>query len=403
MTDSVPSPSNKSFARFWVEHKALTPITLLLGVYCFVTALTGFKEAWKLAFSAESSGSVVQSILDASLATPLTGLMSGIIITSLIQSSSATIALIVATVAAGVISIEDSVYILMGANIGTTITNSIVGLARAHKREEFERLVPSIIVDDVFKVLNVALFFTIEVFTGLLHNLSLNLVDYLAQLKALDAVLVSFPDFIDVITEPATAAWIDLLRSQFSEIGALSFATGLSFFLLLIFALSIMGEALQLYLHDQSRAMINKIFGGKWISFGIGFGVCWLLQSSSVAVSLILPLVGHAALSLQMVYHYSIGAALATTCDAGQLLSYLKFGPVGLTAGMVHILLNVFGSILFIFVPGINRVPIFCTEKLTQFITRYKHAPTLLVLLRFASYFFALPLALIMLVNMAAA
>ncbi len=390
--------SSKSFARFWVEHKALTPLTLLVGLYGFVTALTGFKEAWKLAFSAEGSGSVVQAFIDTSLATPVTGLMSGIIITSLIQSSSATIAIIVATVAAGVISIEESVFILMGANIGTTITNSIVGLARVHKREEFDRLVPSIIVDDLFKVLNVLLFFTIEVFTGLLHTLSMNFVDYLAQLKTFDALLIGFPDLIDLAKEPATAmimAWIIPLSDT---VGIQALMAGLIFFMLLIGSLSIMGEALQLYLHDRSRKLISKVFSGRSMPLIIGFGVCWLLQSSSVAVSLILPLVGHAALTLPMVYHYSIGAALATTCDPGQLLSYLKFGPVGLAAGMVHILLNVFGALLFVFVPGLNRLPIYLSERLAAMMCRQRHAPALLtgyVLI----IFFGIPFGLITLVD----
>ena len=104
---------------------------LFLGLYGFILALTGFKEAWSLAFSAQGSSEFVQGILDASLATPLTGLLSGIVVTSLIQSSSATIALVVAMVAAGAISLEASVFVLMGANIGTTITNTIVGLAHA--------------------------------------------------------------------------------------------------------------------------------------------------------------------------------------------------------------------------------------------------------------------------------
>ena len=119
------------------RHRYGTLCLLGIGLYGFVLSLTGCKEAWALAFSVESSGSFVQSILDASLATPFTSLLSGIIITSLIQSSSATIALVVATVAAGAISVGESVFVLMGANIGTTITNTIVALAHGHKRAEY--------------------------------------------------------------------------------------------------------------------------------------------------------------------------------------------------------------------------------------------------------------------------
>ena len=177
-----------------------------------------------------------------------------------------------------------------------------------------------------------------------------------------------------------------------------AFACGALFFVMLMVALSLMGEALQIFLHDRSRAMVSRVFGGPWKALSIGFVLCWLLQSSSVTVSLILPLVSHAALTLPTVYYYSIGAALATTCDAGQLLGYLKFGQVGLTAGLVHILLNVFGAVLFVFVPGVNRIPLVATEALAGLMCRYRHAPAVLAIY-VGAVFFGVPLAVIWLVE----
>ena len=173
-----------------------------LGLYGFIVALSGFKDAWSLAFSNDSSGSFVQIVLDASLATPYTSLLSGIIITSLVQSSSATIALVVATVASGVIGLEQSVFILMGANIGTTITNTIVALAHSHRKDDFQRVLPSVLVDDIFKVLNVAIFFVIEISTGLLHYLSTTFVFFLESSTPMGGFLNLFPDLIDVVTRP---------------------------------------------------------------------------------------------------------------------------------------------------------------------------------------------------------
>jgi len=372
----------------------LLPCLLLVGLYGFVLSLTGFKDAWALAFSVESSGNIVQSILDASLSSPYTALLSGIVITSLIQSSSATIAIVVATVGSGVITIEESVFIMMGANIGTTITNTIVGLAHSHQPEEFRRMTPSILVDDIYKILNVSLFFVIEVATGLLHTLSVTLVDFLEASTPVGAVLDSFPDLIDLIAQPVVVSTISVVTSLTAAVGMQALITGALFFLLLILSLALMGEALEHYLHDRSRELLNKIFGGKFMSFGIGFVICWLLQSSSVAVSLILPLVGQSAVTLPTVYCYSIGAALATTCDAGQIISYLKFGPIGLTAGMVHILLNVFGALLFLTVPGLKQLPILIAEHIGELMGRSKHAPLILVGY-VATVFFALPLLVI--------
>lgn len=376
------------------SREFVLPCLLLAGLYGFVLALTGFKDAWALAFSVESSSSVVQSILDASLSSPYTALLSGIVITSLIQSSSATIAIVVATVGSGVITIEDSVFIMMGANIGTTITNTIVGLAHSHQPEEFRRMTPSILVDDIYKVLNVSLFFVVEITTGLLHTLSVALVGFLETSTPLGAVLDSFPDLIDLITEPVVMASIGIVTGLTSAVGLQALLTGALFFLLLILSLGLMGEALEHYLHDRSRELLDRIFGGKYLSFGIGFIVCWLLQSSSVTVSLILPLVAQSAVTLPTVYYYSIGAALATTCDAGQIISYLKFGPIGLTAGMVHILLNIFGALLFLTVPGLRQLPILIAEHIGTLMGKSKHAP--LILIGYvAALFFGLPLLVI--------
>jgi len=374
-------------------------IFLALGLFGLVLSLTGFKEAWVLAFSSDTSGQTVQSILDVSLASPLTGLLSGIIITSLIQSSSATIAIVVATVGAGVISIGDSVYILMGANIGTTITNTIVGLAHSHKQDEFARVTPAIIIDDIYKILNVSLFFIIEVFTGLLHKLSVSLVAFFERTALLGGFLDAFPDLIDMVTEPITVNMINLITWLPLPIGPQAMLTGLLFFLLLMLSLAMMGEALQVYLHDRSRALIGSVFEGKYAAFGIGFLLCWLLQSSSVTVSLIIPLVSQSAVTLQMVYYYSIGAAVATTCDASQILSYLKFGPIGLTAGMVHILMNVFGAILFLMVPGLNQLPVKIAGHLSAQMCRYRHAPLILVAY-VLTFFFGLPFLVISLARL---
>ena len=266
------------------------PFLLIAGLYGFIVALTGFKEACELAFSVDASSDLVQSLLDASLSTPYSALLSGIVITSLIQSSSATIAIVIATVASGAISTEDSVFIIMGANIGTTITNTLVGLAQGHQPEQFKRMAPAILVDDVYKILVVALFFLIENLTGLLHWLSVTLVGVIERNAFAGGFLNGFPDVIDIVTAPVTARLIQLVGLLPISNGYHALVSGLGFFALL----------------------------GKPVAFGLGFALCWMLQSSSVTISLILPLVAQSAIALPTVYYYSIGAALATTCDAGQ-------------------------------------------------------------------------------------
>ncbi len=370
------------------------PFLLLAGLYGFIVALTGFKEAWELAFSVDASSDLVQSLLDASLSTPYSALLSGIVITSLIQSSSATIAIVIATVASGAISTEDSVFIIMGANIGTTITNTLVGLAQGHQPEQFKRMAPAILVDDVYKILVVALFFLIENLTGLLHWLSVTLVGVIERNAFAGGFLNGFPDVIDIVTAPVTARLIQLVGLLPISNGYHALVSGLGFFALLVVALNAMGFALKDYLEERSRAIIRTALLGKPVAFGLGFALCWMLQSSSVTISLILPLVAQSAIALPTVYYYSIGAALATTCDAGQSISYLKFGALGLSAGLVHILLNVFGALLFLFVPGLKTLPLLIAEGLAEQMCRFRYPP-LLLLGYVALLFFLFPMLVI--------
>jgi sodium-dependent phosphate cotransporter len=169
---------------------------------------------------------------------------------------------------------------------------------------------------------------------------------------------------------------------------------GAAFFVLLLLSLRLMGVALEHYLRETGRRLILRIFSGRTMAFAIGFSLCWLLQSSSVTVSLILPLVAHSALTLPMVYHYSIGAAVATTCDAGQMVCYLIFGPIGLASGLVHIYMNLFGAVIFLLVPGVRQLPLLITQDLAGLIANRRHGPVLLVVYA-GSVFFGIPIAVI--------
>ena len=81
---------------------------------------------------------VVETIIMAT-SNPFTGLFIGLLVTAMIQSSSATTSIVVALVASGSITLESAVPIIMGANVGTTITSTIVSLGFINKKKEFRR------------------------------------------------------------------------------------------------------------------------------------------------------------------------------------------------------------------------------------------------------------------------
>lgn len=74
------------------------------------------------------AGNKLKIIIEKSTNSPLKGILVGIVITVLIQSSSGTTALVVGLVSAGLMTLPQSIGVIMGANIGTTITSVLIGL-----------------------------------------------------------------------------------------------------------------------------------------------------------------------------------------------------------------------------------------------------------------------------------
>ena len=76
-----------------------------------------------------SSGAALKRVLEKLTGNVITGVLTGTLVTAVIQSSTATIVLAVALIGAGVLSLKQAVSIVLGANIGTTITAWITTLA----------------------------------------------------------------------------------------------------------------------------------------------------------------------------------------------------------------------------------------------------------------------------------
>ncbi|MEJ2004323.1 MAG: Na/Pi symporter, partial [Cyclobacteriaceae bacterium] len=104
---------------------------------------------------------VAESIITAT-SNPFIGLFIGLLVTALIQSSSTTTSMIVALVASGSITLANAVPMIMGANIGTTLTSTIVSLGYIAKREEFKRAIAAGTVHDFFNILTVLILFPLE-------------------------------------------------------------------------------------------------------------------------------------------------------------------------------------------------------------------------------------------------
>lgn len=93
---------------------------------------------------------------------PLAGLCVGLLCTVLVQSSSTTTSIVVTMVGAGALTVEQGIYFIFGANIGTSVTNSIVCFSFINNPLNYSRGFAAATVHDMFNLMNVALWFPIE-------------------------------------------------------------------------------------------------------------------------------------------------------------------------------------------------------------------------------------------------
>ncbi|MDW2372558.1 Na/Pi symporter, partial [Vibrio sp. 1078-1] len=102
---------------------------------------------------------------------PIAGLMIGLVATALIQSSSTVTSIIVGLVAVG-LPVETAIPLVMGANIGTTVPNTLVSLGHVRCKEEFKRAFASATIHDFFNLLAVLIFLPLEMMFGILEKIS---------------------------------------------------------------------------------------------------------------------------------------------------------------------------------------------------------------------------------------
>lgn len=165
------TPSSPQVSKHLQEDKALSwPMTIglifgaLVALYVFLVGLIVMGSAFKV-LGGKDAGRLFD-IAD----NPVAGLMTGILATVLVQSPSTSTSVVVAMVGADQLSVSNGIPIIMGANIGTSVTNTIVSLAHLKDPIEFQRAFAGATVHDMFNMLTVCLFMPIEVIFGAIQG-----------------------------------------------------------------------------------------------------------------------------------------------------------------------------------------------------------------------------------------
>ncbi|MCO4835727.1 MAG: Na/Pi symporter, partial [Acidimicrobiaceae bacterium] len=133
-------------------------------IYAFLVGVSSLESGIKI------MGEDTTERLFSAAGNPIAALCIGILGTILVQSSSASTSIIVGLVATGKLGVDDAVPMAMGANIGTTVTNTLVSLGHIRQSSEFRRAFAAATVHDFFNVLAVAILLPLEVFFGIISS-----------------------------------------------------------------------------------------------------------------------------------------------------------------------------------------------------------------------------------------
>jgi solute carrier family 34 (sodium-dependent phosphate cotransporter) len=323
---------------------------------------------------------------------PFAGLFTGILVTSIIQSSSTTTSLIVGLAGSGVISIEAAIPMVMGANMGTTITNVLVSLTFVTRKEDFRRAFTAATMHDFFNLFTIVVFLPLELAFHIIEKSAIFLTEIFKNAGG-----VTFTSPLKVIIDPVTRGLQHLLSDT---LGASDIVVGVILLvlavILVVFALLYLVKTMRSLVINTTEQVIDRyIFRNTFTAFVLGILLTAVVQSSSVTTSMIVPLVAAGFLGLNRAYPYTLGANIGTTITA--ILASLAVissedgsagSTVGLTVAFCHLMFNIYGTIIFL---PLKRLPIYCAMKLGNLAAESKKWAFIFV----AGIFFLLPLLIL--------
>tara|TARA_B100001250_G_scaffold412092_1_gene442390 strand:- start:815 stop:1951 length:1137 start_codon:yes stop_codon:yes gene_type:complete len=325
-------------------------------IYTFLVGVSSLESGIKV------MGADTQESLFSSVSNPVAGLFIGILGTVLVQSSSASTSVIVGLVGTGALGVGDAVPMVMGANIGTTVTNTLVALAHMRQSDEFKRAFSAATVHDFFNLLAVSIILPIELATNVLSNSAEKIS---SQLVGAAGSEWKSP-IKKWVKEPV--GWLkdlgDALGASGNVLGTFLVAIGL---VIILIALAFITKNMRKLVADRIEASLNKVLGtgAGTIAMLLGLVITVSVQSSSITTSIMIPLAAAGVVSLRNIYPVTLGANVGTTITA--LLAALAASrPEALTVALVHTLFNVGGIVVLYPMPGVRDIPIRLAENLAK-------------------------------------
>ena len=344
-----PPRSTSSGEVLATVQKVLTVVFLL---FVFLLGVKGLGDGFKLL------GRDFLQAFFAATENPFTGLMIGILATTIVQSSSVTTSMVVGLVAApeNPLPIANAVPMIMGANIGTTVTNTAVSLAHMARRDEFRRAFAVATCHDFFNFMTVGILLPLELMTGYLRSSATALASLLAGTGG-----YKFDSPLKTGLKGAFQPVIDLSKALFEGQQAQGVLIVLISGVLIVGALFLLVKVMRTAMQSQVETYITQFLGRSAVlSILFGVIVTVMVQSSSITTALLVPLAGAGLVTLAQAFPLTLGANIGTTVTAllASLAAAGENAEAGVIIALVHLLFNVTGIVMIYPIAAIRNIPL---------------------------------------------
>ena len=361
------------------------------------------------------------------LSNPVAGVVVGVIATVLVQSSSTTTSIVVSLVGADAMTVPIAIPIIMGANVGTSVTNTLVSFGQIDDMDAFERAFAGATVHDMFNFLSVAVILPIEVIFHPLElitdawkpaeveegeawegpvkqwvaplvkrviNANKDVIKLVAKGEATCADIYADDEITGLIKcsnvyNPFSGTESKVCPLFYKEGASQSddMASGSVVLLLSIIGLCIclvgLVKVLSAMVLSSSQAAIKKATNvHPLIAMLVGCAVTILVQSSSITTSVLTPLVGLDIIKIEQMFPLTLGANIGTTFTA-LMASMVSSKPESVQIALCHLLFNVFGILIWYPIPWMRQWPMRGARQLGKMTRAFRLFPIVYIVFAF--------------------
>ena len=331
-----------------IYSENLIVLTWILRIFLIFSIIILFLLAIDLMIYALSSiglGAARELIKVAEI--PFISLFIGLLTTALIQSSSTVTSIAVAMVASGTISLNMGIFVIMGANIGTTLTSDIISLSYITSKSKFRLALSAGVVHDFFNILTTIVIFPLEYYYKILSGSAMYITNLLGVEPMTPDMGLTKPVYS--IIKPLTVGIANLVNNDW-------IIAILGIFLLFASIKLFSKYSYKLLIGKSKDKMKSYIFSNPFKSFSWGLLLTGALQSSSITTSLSVPLVATRKVTLPSVFPFIMGANIGTTITA--LLAAIFKSEAAVSLAIAHLIFNFIGVLVFLPYGRIRNFPV---------------------------------------------